>query len=209
MRRTGVAVRFGMLAVALGGVFVFESVPAHATVMREVPLESLVHEADAIAIGVVEHVGVRMDMTEARGEPHTISTIRVHEWMKGGGRDLIRVNEIGGVLPHGGFAIAGTPRYHVREEVIVFLRRVGDEYRTYAMDQGHFTIRRGVPSVPDMVERDLSALGLTSLGNGTGQVEHGERASMRLSDFLSYIRATLEQAPAADENAGDPLGGAR
>jgi hypothetical protein len=198
-----------MLAMTLLGVFAFEVVPVRATVIREVPLESLAHEADAIVLGVVEHVGVRMDMTDARGEPLTISTIRVHDWVKGNGGDLVRVSEIGGVLPHGGFTIAGTPRYHVREEVVVFLRRVGSEYRTYAMEQGHFTIRRGVPGVPDTVERDLSALGIASFGHGTMQVDHGERASMRLDDFLSYVRATLEQVRTDGDNAGDPLGGAR
>lgn len=208
-QRLAFIARRGWLLSLTALAFAWIVAPASATVMRGVPLESLVHESDAIVVGTIEHVGVRMDLSAGRGEPQTVSTIRVREWLKGQGGDVVRVSEIGGRLPHAGVFIAGTPRYQAEDEVVLFLRRMGDEYRTYAMEQGHFTIRRGVPGVPDTVERDLRSLGIASFGNGAMQLEHGGRASMRLDDFLAYIRATLEQPGASDDPAGDALGGAR
>lgn len=201
--------RRGWLVTAAALALAWMVAPASATVMTDVPLELLVHESDAIVVGTIEHVGVRMDLSGGRGEPQTVSTLRVREWLKGEGGDVLRVSEIGGRLPHGGVFIAGTPRYHVHDEVVLFLRRMGNEYRTHAMEQGHFTIRRGVPGVPDTVERDLRSLGIASFGNGAMQVEHGGRASMRLDDFLAYVRAMIDQPRTSDDPARDALGGAR
>lgn len=190
---------------------------ARATVMVEVPLESLVRDSDAIVVGVVEHVGVRLQIRGEHSEPHTITTLRVREWIKGSGDELVRIDEIGGVLPdgRGGLAIAGMPSYEVGEEVVLFLRGCAEcgrgMLRTYAMEQGHFTIRRGVPGVDDLVSRDLSAIGFASWARGPMEVEHGGRSAMRLHDFLGYLRATVEQLR-LDGAPGsvDPLrGGAR
>lgn len=185
---------------------------ARATVMVEVPLERLVQEADAIVVGRVEHVGVRLDLSDGRSEPRTITTLRVREWIKGAGGQLVRIEEIGGVLPDAqiGMSIAGTPEYAVGDEVVVFLRRDGRVFRTYAMEQGRFAILRGVPGVDDLVQRDLSTIGFASWARGAMEVEHGGRSAMRLDDFLGYVRATLAQIQSGAGSAsgtGDALGG--
>lgn len=212
-----------LLALLGAGVFVQGGlVPerARATVMVEVPLEDMVRDADAIVLGVVEHVGVRLRIDEHGSVPHTIATIRVREWIKGGGDGgagdggaRVRVDEIGGVLPEAqlGMAIAGTPRYGVGDEVVVFLRRIEGEgaFRTYAMEQGHFVVQRGVPGTDDVVARDLGTIGLASWASGPMRVEHGGRAAMRLADFLGYLRSTLEQLRVPAGTTGATEGGAR
>ena len=182
---------------------------ASATVMVEVPLEDLVRDADVIVFGVVEHVGVRLHIGDGHNVPHTITTLRVREWIKGTGEPLVRIDEIGGVFAdgQGGMAIAGTPQYAVGDEVVVFLRRVDGVFRTYAMEQGHFTIQRGVPGVDDVVQRDLSAIGFASWARGPMEVEHRGRAAMRLDDFLAHVRATIEQLRVVAPGGSDPVGG--
>ncbi|MDQ3032718.1 MAG: hypothetical protein M3Y87_09895 [Myxococcota bacterium] len=200
------AIAIGAIAIAAVGL---APGSARATVMVEVPLEELVRDADAIVVGVVEHVGVRLQIGDGSNVPHTITTLRVREWIKGAGDELVRIDEIGGVFAdgQGGMAIAGTPQYAVGDEVVVFLRRTGGVFRTYAMEQGHFTIQRGVPGVDSIVQRDLSAIGFASWSRGPMEVEHGGRAAMRVDDFLAHLRATLEQLRVHTPGGDDALGG--
>src|SRR5690606_12145544 len=104
LRRSPRAV-LGALSVALSvvaSVAIFQQ-HAAATVMVEVPLERMVREADAIVVGRVERVGVRLVMLPGGGaEPHTITTIRAVEWIKGDGCERVRLDEIGGVMEQGG-----------------------------------------------------------------------------------------------------------
>jgi hypothetical protein len=199
----------GRACAALAVAMAMSVAPARATVMVEVPPERLVAEADAIVVGRVEHVGTRLDLSDGRSEPHTVTTLRVREWLKGAGPELVRIDEIGGFVAEAqiGMAIAGTPQYAVGDEVVVFLRDVGGVYRTYAMEQGHFVIQRGVPGVDDLVQRDLGAIGFASWARGAMEVEHGGRSAMRLDDFLAYVRATVEQLRV--QGASDPLRGGR
>jgi hypothetical protein len=193
-------------AVALAAVALLLASSASATVMVEVPIEDMVRDADAIAVGTVERVGVRLEMIDGVGaEPHTIVTLRVREWLKGGGEDVVTIDEIGGVTPQVSMAIAGTPEYHRGQEVVVFLRSVGrDRYRTFAMAQGHFEIQRGVPGVDDVVVRDTSELGLATWSSrsptdrgdretGPMIIHEGGRSAMRLADFLAYVDSALAQ----------------
>ncbi|AKF06836.1 hypothetical protein DB32_003985 [Sandaracinus amylolyticus] len=181
---------------------------ARATVMVEVPLEAMVRDADVIVVGVVEDVGARLVMLPDGGaEPHTITTLRVREWVKGSGGELVRIDEIGGVTSQVAMRIAGTPEYARGEEVVVFLRRTPEgALRTFAMVQGRFGIRRGVPGADDVVVRDTTSIGFASWASGPMAIEHGGVRAMRLADFLAFVRATLEQIE-TDPTTGDALGG--
>jgi hypothetical protein len=170
--------------------------PARATVMVEVPLADLARDADVIVRGVVERVGVRLQVEAGRSEPHTRITLRVSEWIKGTGDALVRIDEIGGATPLGGLAIAGTPQYRRGDEVVVFLRRTPEGgLRTYAMAQGLFVVQRGAPGTEDVVVRDTRELGLASWAGGEMTVDHGSLRSMRVEDFLGYLRDLMEQLP--------------
>lgn len=182
---------------------------ARATVMVEIPLEDLIHTADAIVHGTVERVGTRLQVREGRAEPHTITVVRVREWLAGDAQsELVRIDEIGGVVGEIGARIDGVPEYRRGEEVVLFLRRVGTSYRTLQMVQGHFEVLHGVPGVDDVVQRDLGAVGLVHWENGPMTIEHGGRRVMRLVDFLGYVRDTLAQ-PTIPGGSTGTTGGAR
>lgn len=222
MQRTRFLVSANKLAaitlatLAIAGGLALSGGRAHATVMVEIPMEDLVRDADAIVLGTVERVGVRLQMDAAqRGmDPHTITTIRVESWLKGSGDDRVTIDELGGVMGELGLRIDGTPRYRTGERVVVFLHRVEGRYRTLQMAQGAFEVLPGVPGAPSIVQRDLEAIGLARWTDGQMTIEHGGRSAMRLDDFLSYLRATLRNlaisTPDVPASAGaDAVGGAR
>ena len=197
---------FSAIALALGAAITLAPT-AHATVMVEIPLEDLVRDADAIVLGTVERVGVRLQMDpDGQGmDPHTITVVRVSEWLKGSGSDLVTIDELGGVMGEMGLRIDGTPEYRPNQRVVVFLHRVDGRLRTLQMAQGAFEVLPGVPGTPSIVQRDLEAIGLARWTEGQMSVEHGGRSAMRLDDFLAFVRATLTNL----ELSSGAVGGAR
>ncbi len=173
---------------------------ASATVMVEVPLEDLVQQADAIVHGTVVRTAVRLEMREGALEPQTITTIRVREWIAGGGGEEVELRELGGVWQGGGVRFDGTPEYHAGEEVVVFLERRPEEprdLRTLAMVQGKFEVRHGVPGVPSCVRRDLSGIAFARWADGQQTVsEPGDDPAMELETFLDFVRRVRRDAEA-------------
>jgi hypothetical protein len=173
---------------------------ASATVMVEVPLEDLIQQADAIVHGTVVRTAVRLEMREGALEPQTITTIRVREWIAGGGGEEVELRELGGVWQGGGVRFDGTPEYHAGEEVVVFLERRRDEprdLRTLAMVQGKFEVRHGAPGVPSCVLRDLSGIAFARWAEGQQTVsEPGDDPAMELETFLDFVRRVRRDAEA-------------
>ncbi len=171
---------------------------ARATVMVEVPMERLVSESDVILFGRVARVDARLVIDDRGAAPHTRSTIEIIDVLKGRAEDRVQVDEIGGIIQGRGTWIAGTPRFRLGEECVVFLRALpGGTYRTYAMAQGHFEVRPGVPGVAARVVRDTSAMGLASWTREAMQVREGTVSSMPLDAFLGYVRQLVESQEAA------------
>ena len=173
---------------------------ASATVMVEVPLEDLIQQADVIVHGTVVSTAVRLEMREGALEPQTITTIRVREWIAGGGGEEVELRELGGVWQGGGVRFDGTPEYRAGEEVVVFLERRRDEardLRTLAMVQGKFEVRHGAPGVPSCVLRDLSGIAFARWADGQQTVsEPGEDPAMELETFLDFVRRVRRDAEA-------------
>jgi hypothetical protein len=162
---------------------------ARATVMVEVPFERLAAESDAIVHGRVLRTGSRLVVDETGATPHTLTELDVYEPIKGSVGARIVIDEIGGVMQDRGMWIDGTPRYHRGEECVVFLRALPDgSYRTYAMAQGHFEVRPGVPGVAPSVVRDTSVVGLVSWAHVVMESQPGVVASMPLDAFLDHVR---------------------
>lgn len=162
---------------------------AAATVMVEVPIEDMARDADAIVVGRVLSSEVRVVVDPVRGaQPHTFTEIRVQEWIVGPGGARVVIEELGGDIQGQGLAISGTPVYRPGDEVIVFLERADGRFRTYAMAQGRFEIRRGVGGVPDHVLRDLSDVAFARWSGGRMQVGHGHEPAVALSTFLDHVR---------------------
>lgn len=171
--------------------------PAQATVMREVPLSELISGSDAVILATVVASEVELVDRGLGPQPETRSTLEVREWLRAdatarGGAPHAVVRELGGVTQDHAYRIDGIPTYAVGEEVVLFLVRHPEapgEYRTYAMVQGRFTVRRGVPGVPSVVTRDLSGLSFAQWAQGQMQVhEPGSPAQLELGAFLDLIR---------------------
>lgn len=168
---------------------------ASATVMVEVPLEEMIWNADAIVHGTVTRSGVRMVVgDDGQMLPNTITTIRVHEWIAGPGGQTVELRELGGEWQGGGLRYEGTPRYREGEQVVVFLERRPEaphDFRTFAMVQGKFVVRPGVPGVADQVTRELDGVAFASWVRGRQTVSSPRpQPVMALSTFLDYVRAT-------------------
>jgi hypothetical protein len=181
-------------AVALGAT----AGKTRATVMVEVLVEDLVRDADAIVVGRVSRSGERLELLPGGGmEVHTVTTLEVSEWLKADGlaARALTIDEFGGEAQGVGMRIDGVPTYGVGEEVVVFLERHGPQrasYRTLAMAQGKFSIRRGIGGVPATVRRDLSTVGFARWNDGRMQVARGEAAAaMELESFLTLVRDVL------------------
>ncbi len=163
--------------------------PARATVLVDVPLEDMARDADVIVVGTVVRSEARLVLDPARGaDPHTFTTVQVHEWIVGpGGREVV-VEELGGEAMGQGLAIAGTAEYAPGQEVVLFLERAGSSLRTYGMALGRFEIRRGVGGAPDAVTRDLSDVAFARWRRGRMEVGPGGEPPASLEVFLAYVR---------------------
>jgi hypothetical protein len=170
---------------------------ALATVMVEVPLDEMIQRADVIVRGTVVASRARLVMREGALEPQTFTTIRVAEWLAGVGGDRVELRELGGTWQGGGLRYDGTPEYAVGEEVVVFLERRPEaphDLRTFAMVQGKFTVRPGVPGVPDSVSRDLSGVAFARWADGQQTVRAAPaEPAMALETFLDHVRRVRGQ----------------
>ena len=182
------AMALGGVVLAVGASALGASV-ARATVMVEVPFARLAAESDVIVHGRVLRTGSRLVIDPAGTQPHTLTELDVYEPIKGDVGDRIVIDEIGGTVQDRGMWIEGTPRYRQGEECVLFLRALPDgTYRTYAMAQGHFEVRPGVPGVAPSVVRDTSAIGFASWAHDVMEIQPGAVASMPLDAFLTYVR---------------------
>lgn len=185
-------------SIALALVFAYGVSSVRATVMVEVPMERLVADADAIVFARVARSDTRLVIDEHGAAPHTFATLEVIEALRGVVPERVRVDEIGGEIQGRGSWIAGTPRYTVGEECVVFLRALPDgTFRTYAMAQGHFIVRPGAPGVASRVIRDTSAVGLVTWSRDAMQLAEGGVVSMPLDAFLAYVRQLVANTEAS------------
>lgn len=171
---------------------------AHATVVVELSVEELVAQADAIVHARVARTGSRLETYRDQLEPHTMSELAVVDWLKGSGGARVLVDEIGGASPSGERWIAGTPRYAVGDEVVVFLRRLPTgSYRTLGLAQGRFEVRYAVG--PDLVgrrvvARDTGDLSYARVADGATTItEGGPSAEVDYDRFVALVRSVLDE----------------
>jgi len=187
------SLRRSLVAAISAAALLFLSASAMATVLEELSLEEMTARADGIVHGVVVSSGSRLVLEEGRSaEPHTITTIRVLRWLKGGNAPTVTIRERGGTVQDRGMWIAGTPRYAANEEVVLFLERRPDrpdEFLTFGMVQGKFRVQPGIGDVPSSVSRDLDGVGFARWADdGTMSVEHPQaEPAMHLETFLAYV----------------------
>lgn len=178
------ALTLSVLGVAAG---------ASATVMVEIPLDTMIQDADIIVHGRVVESGVRMNANGDSFVPETLTTVQVTEWLGGEAREeTVTLRELGGIWQGGGLHYEGTPRYRVGEEVILFLERRPEaphDLRTMGMVQGKFSVRHGVPGVPSSVRRELEGIAFASWADGQQRVNApGDEPAVELQVFLDHVR---------------------
>ncbi|MCA9580663.1 MAG: hypothetical protein KC416_02645 [Myxococcales bacterium] len=221
--RSALACTLGVFLAILGfALGPFPGSVAEATVMRDVGLEGLVSESDAIVLGRVERSQTRVVLgKDAR--PQTFTHVRVTEWLKGrpgvgnrssaplGNRpanaaadDVVVVQELGGESALGTVRVPGIPEFRMGEQVLLFLAHHpdgGGRYRTYGMVQGKFTVLHGAPGVPDSVRRDLSSITVarTEEQGPMELVAGGREPAMQLEEVLRFIRERITPESIAPE----------
>ena len=192
----------GHLAAALAAL-VGSAAPARATILREVPLDEMIVDAEAIVIGQVAQVGTQIQMRHGQAWPWTVNTVRVESWLKGSGGPTVALSERGGRFGDRIMAVAGTPQYRVGEAVVVFLWRDPEgRLRTYGMAMGKYRIEAD-PSGP-IVSRELDAVAFARFDDTGMQVDHAHDRPMPLALLLQRIdqvlaaRAATSSSPEAD-----------
>lgn len=181
---------------------VFVASSASATVVVALSLEELAVEADVIVHARVARTGSYLATYRGRLEPHTTSELAVHEWLKGVGGERVVVDELGGDVPGGRRWIAGTPRYAVGDEVVVFLRRLPEgRYRTLGLSQGRFEVRHAVGADlvgRTIVTRDTSELSFARWSDGEMIVGQAAPTSeVDYARFIGFVRSVLAQTEAS------------
>ncbi len=173
------------------------AMPAAATVMVEIPMEDLVATSDAIVHAHVLRTGSQLETYEGRLEPHTVTELRIDDWLKGDGEERITIDEIGGEVGGRGSWIDGTPRYAPGEEVVVFLRQLpSGAFRTVGMAQGRFDVVHTASGegLTTIVERDTSTIAFASWVNGQMQVRDGGHSpSVEYATFVGFVSSVMEQ----------------
>jgi hypothetical protein len=125
-----------LLCLSIGSVL-------QATSLPKLDLKALVEKSDAILQGKVEAIEVRVD--EKLRLPFTWVRVRVDDPMKGGRQQTVFIRHVGGKASGSPYtlAVAGTPRFLMGDNVIVFLRDVHDgsgAYQVVGMNQGKYQV---------------------------------------------------------------------
>ncbi|MGH7820941.1 MAG: hypothetical protein ACREQ9_14340 [Candidatus Binatia bacterium] len=123
----------------LGGIVFLTSFGA-APAANAFEAEAQVHESDLIITGRVLSVTAERD--EVTGEPFLRADVDIHDVWKGfPDAEEIAVRTPAGALANPGLALEGSARFQTGESVLLFLTRVGDDYRPWKTLFGKYAIR--------------------------------------------------------------------
>ena len=111
-------------------------VPAWATTVIRMDLQTLVQESDSIVQGRVEHVDAQWD--DQKKTIFTYVFVRVHDPLKGDFRPTVLIRQLGGKVGDMNLSIIGMPAFRSGEEVIVFLKSnpIEATYHVVGLTQG-------------------------------------------------------------------------
>jgi hypothetical protein len=162
---------------------------AAATTLAQLSVEQMTAAAATIARG-------RCIANESRwekGEIWTISTIEIEEVWKGAAPERISVRLIGGHSGHFISTVAGVPRFHPGEEVILFLEpgREG-EFTVTGWVQGTFRIGRDPASGAERVTQDSAGLG--GFDPAAHEIQDGGIHGLLIEQLRSRVRAALDRS---------------
>lgn len=114
--------------------------------MVEVPLETLVHEADYIYSGRITQVGTfKKELSLSHYGVYTLATLQVDATIKGEQKNTVDIFTIGGKIDGKDYRLSVAPEYFEGEDVVVFLKIERDgSIRTLHHAQGKKTFTNKV-----------------------------------------------------------------
>lgn len=185
---------FGWIGACLLVLGVLQHVPARASLVEAVDLETLVAEAEQVVLARV--IG-RQSHFDDHGRIVTDVTMQVEESIKGEhavGAAIV-VQRLGGVVDDIGMRVAGEPDFRVGETVILFGARATPDaaLRPIGMSQGALRV----------FEKDgerwarAGNNGVTTVKRKAGRLEPAEAAlpaPRRLAELLPELRALAKSA---------------
>ena len=169
--------------------------PAHrqasAAIVLSLTLQDLVQQADLIVLGRCG--GMRSAWDAERKRIFTYVTVVPERCLKSGECPYsIQLRVLGGTVDDAAMTVAGTPKFHVNEGVILFLKKASTPYyQVLGLSQGKFSvIRRGNASY---VTRDLDGLTLAKKMDGKFHLEQPREPEGEgdLDAFLNRIESYL------------------
>jgi hypothetical protein len=169
---------------------------ARATVVERVTLPEMVRRSASIVHGVVQSVRTESEAGGAR--IYTYVTLGVGECLKGGAKsgDLVTFRQLGGQVGDQVVYVAGTPRFHQKQDVLVFL--TGDDAGGFPQVMGIFqgAFRPGIGPQGESRVEGVAPDAVTSLLPGRTQPQSGATASPAggsFPDFLQRIRDLVQE----------------
>jgi hypothetical protein len=167
------------------GFLLYGSITAQATVMRYVPLDRLIREADLIVSGKVARIQFQWD--EKDRTVYTYITIAVDRFIKRRIKTrYVTIKEWGGQIGNVAAVQLGTPYYRVGEEVVVCgAKRKDGSLATLGGLQGKFEIGRDPES--DLLVRRLDQDQVLLLDAHGKRVENSQ-TRISMSEFLRMVK---------------------
>lgn len=144
--------------------------PIVSALMAKISVEDLSREADVIIIGDIKEVESRWNFW--RTEVHTYSTVSVEKYIKGTGSETLTIITEGGTDGDLSVWVEDNPVFINNENVLVFLKKAGDEFIVAGLVQGKYNVEND-----EVLDRS------------------GEKVS--LNDFLRRVEDAIPQQDAA------------
>jgi hypothetical protein len=160
--------------------------PARASVVVPLDLSALCEKAGLIVHGEV----LKQESVWEKGRIVTRSVVKVLGALKGSADREVVVRHMGGVVHGIGQKVYGETTLGVGEEVVLFLRPMGGEYRTVGMAQGKFKVVVDPRSGARRAVQELAGLEFLRVGGATWPTP-ARSADLPLADFFSRVTAEI------------------
>jgi len=166
------------------------SAAAIATVVPRMSLEEVAGRSERIVHARVVRSWSGWDRT--RSFIWTHYELAVSEWLRGDAGARFVVSEPGGVVDGVGMQIAGTPKFDLGDEIVVFAYKTPIEYwRVQGYTQGAYRVDAGPGGLK--IVRSATADGITILGADPSSATSAvQKEPSTLSDFKARVRVILD-----------------
>jgi hypothetical protein len=157
-----------------------------ATILEKVDFDRLCQSADSIVVGTCTTSACRWDRNQT-----TILTVfgfDLSQTIKGTPARSVRVTTLGGVIGDRGMNVAGSPRFRIGEEYVLFLERDPEGgWRCKGWSQGCYRVFVDPATRTRSVKGDTS--GASLMGKDSTAIEEGRPGRpIALSTFIQSIQ---------------------